>query len=150
MYLKFEIVEKDLIAESTNPRPLCLVVCGLQMAFKTFKFGKGFVAPLLLTDVYLVLGGDVILSLGVAVELLVAEEAIDLRVLPLVLGLDVGVDAGTCKTFVTRNTKIRTSACLQTLVFLECRQIVFGFNFFFGKFVATGICCQRSLNDCCG
>ncbi len=115
-YLKFEIVEKDLIAESTNPRPLGLVVRGLQMAFEALEFGKGFVAPLLLAGVDLVLGGDVILSLGVSVELLVAEEAVDFRVLPLVLGLDVRTNAGTRKTFVTRNTKVRTSTCLQRFV----------------------------------
>ena len=81
-----------MIAESTNPRPLSLVVRRLQMAFETFEFGKGFVAPLLLAGVDLVLGGDVILCLRVAVELLVAEEAVDFRVLPLVLGLDVRVN----------------------------------------------------------
>ena len=79
-----------MVTESADPGPVRLVVAGLQVAFELLKLGEGFGAVVLVADVDLVVGSHVVKGLGVAIELLLAEEAVDLRVLSLVLRLDVG------------------------------------------------------------
>jgi hypothetical protein len=46
-YLEFKIVEKDLVTESADPRPLGLVVSRLEMTFETLKLREGLVAVVL-------------------------------------------------------------------------------------------------------
>jgi len=47
VYLEFQIVEKDLVTESADPRPLGLVVSRLEMTFETLKLREGLVAAVL-------------------------------------------------------------------------------------------------------